>query len=68
MRTFVLLLLALVLFVCIVSGIVLNLLIVLVTLSNTVALTSKLLCFLYFSATVIAVGLLYLFVRIGGST
>ena len=65
MRAILVLLVATVLLVCLVSGVVLNLLIVIVKVYGSIAITWQLLVALYALATLVAVGLLWLFVRLG---
>ena len=65
MRAILLLLVATVLLVCLVSGVVLNLLIVIIKVYESIAITWQLLVALYTLATLVAVGLLWLFVRLG---
>ena len=65
MKAILLLLVATALLVCLVSGVVLNLLIVIIKVYGSIAITWQLLVALYAAATLIAVGLLWLFVRLG---
>lgn len=65
MRTLILLLLATILMLCLVSGVVLNMLIIIVNISGSVALTWQIMCMLYAAAAIVVVGLLWLFVKIG---
>ena len=65
MRAILLLLVATALFVCLVSGVVLNLLIVIIKVYGSIAITWQLLVALYALAILIAVGMLWLFMRLG---
>lgn len=65
MRAILLLLVATILLVCLVSGVVLNLLIVIIKVYGSIAITWQLLVALYALAILIAGGLLWLFLRLG---
>ena len=65
MRAILLLLITTVLFTCLVSGVVLNLMIVIVKVYGSIGVTWQLLVALYAVATLIVVGLLWLFVQLG---
>lgn len=65
MRLILLLLLTSALFVLLQSGVVLNLMIVIIKVHGSIAVTEKMLFWLYALAVVIVVGLLWLFVKIG---
>ena len=65
MRAILLLLLTTVLFVLLVSGTVFSLLIVLIKVYGSIAITWQLLVASYALATLIVIGLLWLFVKIG---
>ena len=65
MRLILLLLLASALFVLLQSGVVLNLMIIIIKVHGSIAVTEEMLFWLYALAALIVVGLLWLFVRIG---
>ena len=65
MRAILLLLVTTVLLVCLVSGVALNLMIVIVKVQGSIGVTWQLLVALYAAATLIVVGLLWLFVQLG---
>ena len=65
MRLILLLLLASALFVLLQSGVVLNLMIVIIKVHGSIAVTEEMLFWLYALAAVIVVGFLWLFVKIG---
>ena len=66
MRTIVLLLLAALLFVLMTSGVVLNLLLVFYKLTGSIDLVCSKLWLLYITGGLVVIGLLRLFVSIGG--
>lgn len=66
MRTVLLVLLTTILFTSLVSGVVLNLALIIVKVTGTITLTRVMGWSLYILATLIVIGLLWLFVRIGG--
>lgn len=66
MRLLLLLLLASTLFIMLQSGVVLNLMIIIIKVQGSIALTKELLFWLYALAAFIAFGLLWLFIKIGG--
>ena len=65
MRLILLLLLASALFVLLQSGVVLNLMIIIIKVHGSIAVTEEMLFWLYALAVLIVVGLLWLFVKIG---
>lgn len=65
MRIVLLLLLASVLFVLLQSGVVLNLLIIIIKTHGSIAVTEEMLFWLYVLAAFIVVGFLWLFIKIG---
>ena len=65
MRLILLLLLASALFVLLCSGTVLNLMIIVIKVHGSIAVTEEMLFWLYALAALIVVGLLWLFVKIG---
>lgn len=66
MRGILLLLLVTTLLVLLVSGVVLNLGIVIIKLTGSIALTQEVVWLLYGAATLIVIGLLWLLVTLGG--
>ena len=66
MRIVLLLLIASALFVLLQSGVVLNLMIVIIKVHGSIAVTEEMLFWLYLMAAFIVIGLLWLFVKIGG--
>ena len=66
MRVILLLLITTLLFVMLVSGVVLNLMLVIIKITGSIALTPSMVWSLYAIATLIVIGLLWLFVKIGG--
>ena len=67
MRLILLLLVASALFVLLQSGIVLNLMIIIIKVHGSIAVTEEMLFWLYALAALIVVGLLWLFVKIGAA-
>lgn len=65
MKLILLLLLALALFVLLCSGTVLNLMIIIIKVHGSIAITEEMLFWLYALSVLIVVGLLWLFVKIG---
>ena len=65
MRLILLLLLASALFVLLQSGVVLNLMIIIIKVHGSIAVTAEMLFWLYALAAFIVAGLLWLFVKIG---
>ena len=66
MRIVLLLLIASALFVLLQSGVVLNLMIVIIKVYGSIAVTKEMLFWLYLTAALIVIGLLWLFIKIGG--
>lgn len=65
MKKILTLLIAALLFYCLVSGVVMNIIMITTSINHSLALTSQLMWALYLTAVAVVVGLLWLFIRVG---